>query len=70
MAYGGTHVFNTCTFDYTGLTQTNSGIIDTAAVNVSSESDGSNSTTVILNGCTRISCGTRKYGANSTLTIK
>ena len=70
MAIGGTHEFNECTFDYTGLTQSNMGIVDTAAINVCSESDGSNSTTVILNGCTRISCGTRKYGANSTLTIK
>ena len=37
-------------------------------VNVYSESEYS--TVVVLNGCTRINCGTRKYGPNSTLTIK
>lgn len=70
MANGGTHLFNGCTFDYTGLTQSNMGIINTCSVNATSESDGSNSTVVILDGCTRINCGTRKYGADSTLTIK
>ena len=70
MAYGGTHLFNGCTFDYTGLTQSNMGVINTACVNASSESDGSNTTVVVLDGCTRINCGTRKYGADSTLTIK
>ena len=70
MAYGGTHLFNNCTFDYTGVTQSNMGIINAASINASSESDGSNSTVVILEGCTRINCGTRKYGANSTLTIR
>ena len=70
MAQGGTYVFNGCTFDYTGVTQSSMGIMNTATVNSVSESDGSNSTIVILNGCTRINCGTRKYGANSTLTIK
>ena len=70
MAHGGTHIFNGCTFDYTGVTQSNMGTVNTASVNCTSESDGSNATVVILNGCTRINCGTRKYGANSTLTIK
>ena len=70
MATGGTHVFNGCTFDYTGLTQSSMGIINTATINSVSESDGSNSTVVILNGCTRINCGTRQYGAKSTLTIQ
>ena len=70
MTYGGTHLFNGCTFDYTGVTQSNMGTINTASVNATSESDGSNFTVVVLDGCTRINCGTRKYGANSTLTIK
>ena len=70
MAKGGTHLFNSCTFDYTGSTQSNMGIADTCCINVTSESDGSDSTEVVLDGCTRINCSTRKYGANSTLTIK
>ena len=70
MVYGGTHIFNGCTFDYTGVTQSSMGTINTGCVNSTSESDGSNYTVVILDGCTRINCGTRKYGANSTLTIK
>ena len=70
MASGGTHLFNGCTFDYTGLTQSNMGIANTCTINVMSESDGSNTTVVVLDGCTRINCGTRKYGADSTLTIK
>ena len=70
MTYGVTHLFNGCTFDYTGVTQSNMGTINTASVNATSESDGSNFTVVVLDGCTRINCGTRKYGANSTLTIK
>lgn len=70
MAAGGTHVFNGCTFDYTNVTQSNIGVINTGCVNSTSESDGSNSTVVILNGCTRINCGTRTYGAKSTLTVK
>ena len=70
MANGGTHLFNGCTFDYTGLTQSNIGVINTASINSVSESDGSNPTVVILDGCTRINCGTRKYGSNSTLTVK
>ena len=70
MTNGGTHLFNGCTFDYTGVTQSNMGIINTASVNVTSESDGSNFTVVVLDGCTRINCGTRKYGDNSTLVVK
>ena len=70
MTYGGTHLFNGCTFDYTGVTQSNMGTINTGCINSTSDGDGSNSTIVILDGCTRINCGTRKYGANSTLTIK
>ena len=70
MAYWGTHIFNGCTFDYTGVTQTAIGTVNTGCVNSTSDGDGSNFTVVILNGCTRINCGTRKYGANSTLTIK
>ena len=70
MAYWGTHIFNECTFDYTGVTQSNMGTINAACVNSTSDGDGSNSTVVILDGCTRINCGTRTYGANSTLTVK
>ena len=70
MAYGGTHNFNGCTFDYTGVTQSNMGTINTACVNSTSESDGSNFTVVVLDGCTRINCGTRTYGLDSTLTVK
>ena len=70
MAYGGTHYFKGCTFDYTGLSQSNMGTINTASINSVSESDGSNTTEVFLEGCTLINCGTRKYGSNSTLTIK
>ena len=70
MTYGGTHLFNGCTFDYTGVTQSNMGTINAASVNATSDSDGSNFTVVVLDGCTRINCGTRQYGANSTLTIK
>ena len=70
MAKGGTHLFNGCTFDYTGATQSNIGIANTCCINVTSESDGSDATVVILDGCTRINCGTRKYGSNSTLTIQ
>ena len=70
MAMGGTHIFNGCTFDYTGATQSNIGTINTACINSVSESDGTYSTVVILNGCTFKNCGTRKYGPNSTLTIK
>ena len=70
MAMGGEHLFNGCTFDYTGLTQSNIGTINTACVNSCGESDGSYSTVVILDGCTRINCGTRTYGPKSTLTVK
>ena len=70
MAYGGTHLFNGCTFDYTGLTQSMMGTVKTASINATSDSDGSNTTVVILDGCTRINCGTHKYGSNSTLTVK
>lgn len=65
---GGTHVFNNSTFDYTGVNQSSMGVINNGSVNVYSESGYS--TTVILNSCTRTNCGTRKYGSNSTLTIK
>ena len=67
---GGSHIFNECTFDYTGVTQSNIGIINTGCVNSTSDSDGSYSTEVVLNNCTRTNCGTRKSGPNSTLTIK
>ena len=70
MTKGGTHLFNGCTFDYTGATQSNIGIADTCCINVTSESDGSDETVVVLNGCTRINCGTRTYGDKSTLAIK
>ena len=69
-AMGGTHIFNNCTFDYTGVNQTSMGVITAGQINVYSESDGSYATHVILNGCTRINCGTRQYGAKSTLTIQ
>lgn len=65
---GGTHNFNKCTFDYTGVTQSSQGVINSGCVNVYSEAGYS--TTVVLNECTRINCGTRTYGPNSTLTIK
>ena len=65
---GGTHIFTSCTFDYTGISQGNMGVIDYSAINVYSESEYS--TTVILDGCTRIGCGTRKYGPNSTLIVR
>ena len=70
MAYGGVHNFNGCTFDYTGVTQSSMGTVNTGCINAVSDSDGSNSTTVTLNNCTRINCGTRTYGTNSTLTIQ
>ncbi len=65
---GGTHNFNNCTFDYTGVTQSSMGVITSGCVNVYSESEYS--TTVVLNGCTRINCGTRTYGPNSSLIVK
>jgi len=67
-AMGGTHNFNGCTFDYTGVTQSAMGVITSGQINVYSESGYS--TIVNLNDCTRINCGTRKYGPNSTLNIK
>ncbi len=65
---GGTHNFNNCTFNYTGVTQSSMGVINSGCVNVYSESEYS--TTVVLNGCTRTNCGTRTYGPNSSLIIK
>ncbi len=67
-AMGGTHIFNACTFDYTGVSQTSMGVISSGCINVYSEDEYS--TTAILNGCTRTNCGTRTYGPSSTLTIK
>ncbi len=64
----GTHNFNTCTFDFTGVTQSSMGAVTSGCVNVYSESEYS--TTVVLNGCTRINCGTRIYGSNSSLIVK
>ena len=70
MAVGGTHNFNNCTFDYTGVTQSNIGTVNTGCVNSVSDSDNTYSTAVILNNCELINCGTRRYGPNSTLTVK
>ncbi len=65
---GGTHNFNGCTFDYTDVTQSSMGVISSGCINVYSESEYS--TTVVLDNCTRINCGTRTYGPNSSLIIK
>ena len=70
MAMGGTHIFNGCTFDYTGVAQTNMGTVNDGCINSVSDSDGSYSTAVILNGCTRTNCGTRSYGPNSSLVVE
>ena len=67
-AMGGTHNFNNCTFDYTGVAQNSMGVITSGQINVYSESEYWS--VANLTGCARINCGTRKYGANSTLTIK
>ena len=67
---GGSHIFYNCTFDYTGLSQSSMGVLSTATLNVYSESDGSYATYIETNGCKFINCGTRKYGAKSTLVIK
>ena len=67
-AMGGTHNFNNCTFDYTGVSQTSMGVITCGQINVYSETEYW--TVAVLTGCQRINCGTRKYGANSTLTIQ
>ena len=67
-AMGGTHNFNNCTFDYTGVSQTSMGVITSGQFNVYSETEYW--TVAVLTGCQRINCGTRKYGANSTLTIQ
>lgn len=65
---GGTHTFNSCKFDYTGGSTFGSNqYVKWNAVNSYSENY---STNVILNGCTRINCGTQRFGGNSTLTIK
>lgn len=65
---GGTHIFTNCTFDYTGgMTMGSNQFTKWSAVNAYSERF---STTVILEGCTFINCGTQRYGSNSTLTIK
>lgn len=65
---GGTHNFNNCTFDYTGVSQTSMGVITSGQINVYSETEYW--TVANLTNCQRVNCGTRKYGANSTLTIK
>ena len=70
MAMGGDHIFNGCTFDYTGVTQSNMGTINAGCVNSTNDSSNTYFTDVVLNGCTRINCGTRKYGSQSTLTVK
>jgi hypothetical protein len=67
-AMGGTHNFNNCTFDYTGVSQTSMGVITAGQLNVYSETEYW--TAVTLTNCQRVNCGTRKYGPNSTLTIK
>ena len=67
-AMGGTHNFNGCNFDFTGVTQTSMGVVTSGCINVYSEAEYS--TTVVLNSCIRINCGTRTYGPNSSLVIK
>ena len=65
---GGTHIFNNCTFDYTGGgTFGSNQYVRWNAVNSYSERY---SAAVILNGCTFKNCGTQRFGSNSTLTIK
>ena len=65
---GGKHTFVGCTFDYTGgATYGSNQYVRWNAVNSYSERY---STTVILDGCTFINCGTQRYGGNSTLTVK
>ncbi len=67
-AMGGTHNFNSCTFDFTGVNQNSMGVVTSGCINVYSEAGYF--TTVVLNSCTRINCGTRTYGPNSSLVIK
>ena len=54
--------------NYSGLTKTNMGVLDSCCVNSYSESEYS--TSVVLNGCNFINCGTRTYGPNSSLVKK
>ena len=66
---GGTHTFTKCTFDYTGgSTMGSNQYVRWNAVNSYSESGYS--TSVILDGCTFVNCGTQRFGSNSTLTVK
>ncbi len=67
-AMGGTHNFNGCKFDFTGVTQTSQGVLKSGCINVYSETEYS--TTVVLTGGTRTNCGTYTYGPNSSLIIK
>lgn len=68
---GGTHIFNQCTFDYTGGSMFGSNhVVRWSAVNAYSEKATGYSTSVILNGCTRINCATQKYGEVSSLVTK
>ena len=65
---GGTNIFNNCKFDYTGgWTMGSNQYVKYNAVNSYSERY---SASVTLIGCSFANCGTQKYGANSTLTIK
>ena len=72
---GGTHTFNGCTFDYTGGSMMGSNqFTKWCAVNAYGQNSSNPNpphtlgTTVILNQCTLINCGTQT-GPNSTLTV-
>ena len=65
-AMGGTHNYNNCTFDYTGIKQTAMGVITSCCLNIYSETEYS--TAVVLNGCTFINCGTAQHGPHNTIT--
>ena len=66
---GGNHIFNNCTFDFTGGATYGSNQYTTwSAVNAYSENRFS--TSVVLDGCTRINCGAVRIGPNASLTIR
>ena len=66
---GGTHIFNNCTFDFTGgLTYGSGAAVKWNAVN--SYSETGRPTSVILNGCTFVNCSTNRFGPSSGLTVK
>ena len=66
---GGTHIFNNCTFDFTGGATFGSNQY-VRWNSVHSYSESRYSTKVTLIDCTRINCTTTKYGPNSTITVQ